>query len=220
MFIWSEESIEWYRRASETSRYFDTVAKELSPYISSGESVGEIGSGPGYLSAAASHLAGKITAVDLDGRVLDVLRQRLKTLKIKNVEVLHGDWKGLSTVWDTVIACNLGEMPGDIPGLLDRGAKQLILIRRVSRKGEKREAVCRIRDYLSAHDFSFHLFQRNIDFGQPFDSADQAYRYFSHYGTPEKEIADVLNQPPLSAGYPNYYPIMTSTTFFIIQKQG
>lgn len=62
-----------------------TAAAELSP----GDSVLEIGPGLGALTRQLAQAAGRVVAVELDDRLLPVLRYELEPFN--NVEIIHGD---------------------------------------------------------------------------------------------------------------------------------
>jgi len=217
MFQWTGESIEWYARAAEQSRYFDSVARELSPFIASGDTIGEIGCGPGYLSLALSPLADSIAAVDIDTGVLAFLGARMTQRRISNIRPVNQDWQTLSALgWDHVIISNFGELPDDIPALLKLCKKQLIIIRRLCHNREKRKNFFHTLSYLENNGYQFQYFSRRLEFGQPFYSQEEAAAYFGHYGQSETNIQAALAKLIPCVNYPLYYPINTFTVFLIV----
>ena len=59
--------------------------------ISLKDTILEIGPGIGTLTIPLAGMAGKVVAVEQDQKVAEILKERLKNLKITNVEVIIGD---------------------------------------------------------------------------------------------------------------------------------
>ena len=62
--------------------------------VHEGMNVLEVGSGTGYVLALLSHLVGKeimVRGIELDGELVEFARERMRELKIKNVEIMQGD---------------------------------------------------------------------------------------------------------------------------------
>jgi 16S rRNA (adenine1518-N6/adenine1519-N6)-dimethyltransferase len=59
--------------------------------IGAGEAVLEIGAGLGALTAPLARRAGRVTAVETDRRLLDLLRTELRARRIDNVDLLEAD---------------------------------------------------------------------------------------------------------------------------------
>lgn len=59
--------------------------------LEGGEKVLEVGTGSGYAAAILARLAGRVYSVERHVALADAARERLRTLGVSNVEVLHGD---------------------------------------------------------------------------------------------------------------------------------
>jgi ubiquinone/menaquinone biosynthesis C-methylase UbiE len=66
--------------------------KILSPYVTVGDRVVDLGCGMGYFSVPLAHLvgsSGQVIAVDLQKRMLDGLRRRVENAELQNIVQLH-----------------------------------------------------------------------------------------------------------------------------------
>ena len=223
MFQWSDESIAWYKRAAENTGFFQELSDTVKPYIKSSETLCEIGCGHGYLSLGLSACVRKVTAVDIEKRVLNVMENEMALNNRNNIDILNADWKVLSgRFWDTVLACNFGHLPQDIPDFLGMCARQLILVHRVQDDTRKISSVL-IQEYLQNNGYGFAFLQRKADFGQLFISKEEAFRFFLHYGwIKENGQEDFLAKNLQTTGiakYPFYFPSRSTVSIFVIRKQ-
>ncbi len=224
MFIWSEESIKWYYRAAAASTFFSDIAEEMKQYTNRDESVCDLGCGLGNLSIEMAKHAKKITAVDIESKALDVLKNDMVRKRIENIDILHSDWKVLSgQTWDTVAACNFGNVPEEIPFFMDLCTKRCILILRVNNSSNiRRLSISSVRHYLEEKGYCYTFHQRQMEFGQHFISEEEAERFFTHYGQmPETGKNKYLKEnliPTDTKEYPFYHPCQSTTSIFVIQK--
>ncbi|MBI5159222.1 ribosomal RNA small subunit methyltransferase A [Candidatus Micrarchaeota archaeon] len=70
------------------------IEKEVAHARVEGKSVLEIGAGTGNLTEKLAEKAGKLVAVEKDGKLIPELRERLK--QFKNVEIIHADFLEMS----------------------------------------------------------------------------------------------------------------------------
>lgn len=76
-----------------------------------GESVLEVGSGTGYLTACLARLAGRVTAVESHAALAAAARRNLATLSIDNAEVLDGDGLTMEFPGRFDVVCVNGSLP-------------------------------------------------------------------------------------------------------------
>jgi len=62
-------------------------AAEIKP----GDTVLEVGAGSGYAAAVMSRIAGKVTAIERQGELVQVARERMRRLGYDNVRIVEGD---------------------------------------------------------------------------------------------------------------------------------
>ena len=86
-----------------------------------GESVLEIGSGTGYMTACLARLAGRVTGVELHPWLAAAARNNLAALGIDNAEVREGDGLSMKFPADFDVIC----LNGSLPDETDRFARML-----------------------------------------------------------------------------------------------
>lgn len=79
-----------------------------------GESVLEIGSGTGYMTACLARLAARVTSVELHPELAAAARRNLATLGIGNAEVLVGDGLAMEFPAAFDVVCLNGSMPDGV----------------------------------------------------------------------------------------------------------
>lgn len=72
---WTDEAIRLMERAASRSAYYDEIADVLCAYLPAGSRVCDAGCGLGHLSLALASRGMRVTAVDISGAALDVLRR-------------------------------------------------------------------------------------------------------------------------------------------------
>ena len=90
--------------------------------IGAGDSVLEIGCGPGYLSAVAARLAGRVIGLESDPGLALLARQNLATLGLGKAKVIEGPLEAgypADGPYDAVI------LSGSVPEVPDRFARQV-----------------------------------------------------------------------------------------------
>lgn len=86
-----------------------------------GESVLEIGSGTGYMTACLARLAGQVTGVELHPALAATARSNLAALGIDNAELLEGDGLAMKFPAAFDVVC----LNGSVPDGTDRFAQML-----------------------------------------------------------------------------------------------
>lgn len=75
MFVWTPDMIRFMQAANERNDYHARLAAILAPKLSNCRTLCDAGCGLGALSAALSPYFASITAADVSGEALDVLRR-------------------------------------------------------------------------------------------------------------------------------------------------
>ena len=103
---WDNKAASFARRTS-SSIYADKFIDLLQPRPQ--WSILDVGCGPGTLTLPLSPMVRRVTGLDFSGKMLEILEQKAKKNKLKNITTCHGswddDWQGLQIPpHDVVIA--------------------------------------------------------------------------------------------------------------------
>ena len=234
MFHWDPDGIRFMQDASEYSNYHRELAKLLLPCFPSEAHVCDVGCGLGHLSLELARQVSKVTAVDRDARVLQVLEENCRKQGIRNVEIRCCDMElsvseeengsvgeeRQSYEYDGMIFCFYGAIEDilRIAALQCRGTvvalKKNDVVHRFS-AGEHTEchdSFGKAAEYLEQQGVPFESRTLELEFGQPFRTMADAKRFFEIY-SPEEEkklITDeFLKKKLISMGdreFPLYLP--------------
>lgn len=106
--MWNEQSVRWFRSASEHTRYNQKLAQLLLKYIPVGGSLCDIGCGAGLIDMELSPFFEEITCADISEAAIHAMEQIARERNIQNIKALCADAAGLKDRWDTVIALFFG----------------------------------------------------------------------------------------------------------------
>lgn len=234
MFHWDPDGIRFMQDASEYSNYHRELAKLLLPCFPSEAHVCDVGCGLGHLSIELARQVRKVTAVDRDARVLKVLEENCRRRGIQNIEIKCQDMelpipeeKNGSTGeeeqsydYDGMIFCFYGAI-GDILRIASKSCRGTVValkkndvVHRFS-AGEHTEChdnFARAAEYLKERGIPFESRALELEFGQPFRTMADAYRFFEIYSSEEEKerITDeFLKKKLISTGdreFPLYLP--------------
>lgn len=232
MFTWSDESILWYRSAMEWTNYHVLLGAQLAEFFHTEDEVFDIGCGMGYQSVVLAPLVKHITSVDVEPRVLNILRDRAAAQGITNITPLEADWRQLKeNCCDTVFACSFGTLERDFSGFMMLARKRLIIVKRNGLK-ENSGFVTKYSRFNGANNDEVFLESQGIphriksfqaDFGQPLRDREEAARFVEHYKLrPEEQSLDqYLDQYMLtetSGTYRYYLPNFKEVHILVIEK--
>ncbi|MEG1500784.1 MAG: class I SAM-dependent methyltransferase, partial [Clostridiales bacterium] len=233
MTFWNEKSLVWYKQAAEYCNFHQQLAQKIMPYLDFEDQICDLGCGLGYLSLALAQHGYQVTAVDNDGRALDMLRQSIDSSDQGNIKILQADSDTLAEdqVWDVLILCFFGRLTeGDnLRNYLRHCRKRLISIvpgnlkSSISPAGVSRytkEHMPQLAAFLTEQQVQYQLEEDVWEFGQPFDSISEALAFINHYGqnnsqrNAEIHIKEKLITLP-NGGY--YLPNQKQLGIFIIE---
>lgn len=231
MFKWSDESILWYLAASEWTGYHALLAKEASEFLKPGDEVCDVGCGPGCLAVELAPLVRRVTAVDVDERVLQCIRERSAERGIDNVSPVLSDYADLpENCCDVVVACSFGVMEKNAYEFMRLARRRMIVIKRKDPPVEEGFTTAYGRryksfddeKYLDEHQISYRLYTFDGDFGQPLHDREEALRFLDYYGLNGEESADdflarcEITDP--ESAYRYYIPNKKEVHMLIIEK--
>ena len=222
MFVWTPDMIRFMQAANEKSDYHARLAAILAPKLSGCRTLCDAGCGLGALSAALSPYFDAITAADVSGGALDVLRQTIRERQLANITPLQCDLLASEdrTQYDAMVFCFFGRLAEILPVARRQCAKTVIIIKKnyaLHRfslteqpiRGETAPAAC---GALRTMGVPFEFDARELEHGQPFASLDDAVRFFRIYSrdeapgtiTPESVLPRLRRTD--DARYPYYLP--------------
>lgn len=232
MFIWTDESIEWYQEALRVTGHHKKMFEEVAEFFSPDEDVFDIGCGMGFLDMEIAGIVHHITGVDIEERVIRILEEEAMNRNIGNLNGMVSDWKELGQeCCDTLMLCSFGTLEQDLADLMGLCRKRLIMLKRNGLQDEKCFEVEHMRLNGSNQDEMF-LKERGIpfqmkifysDFGQPLKDKAQAERFISHYGLlgPDEDLEGFFRGYMIRTGdkeYPYYLPNPKNVHVIIIEK--
>lgn len=230
MFQWTEESIDWWKRAVKCNDYYEVLSKKLSHMIGEQEKVYDIGCGLGYLSMELHSYVGNITGFDIDQRVLDDFKRELEKRKIGNVQVSNERWEDLPpNSCDTLLACSFGILEEHFEQFLKLAGRQVIIIRgkkarpeELLPQGASIKADCD-EEFLKKHHIVYRKETVMADFGQPLKSMEEAERFVTFYGMDQKKSIDQFLEKNLyteeGKGGKYFLPNHKEMVIFVIDKE-
>lgn len=235
MFIWTDQTIQFYKDAAQLNKYHKVLKEMIAPFIAKEDHVLDLGCGLGFLSLELSQICKEVTAIDHEERVLHLLKEKMKKRSVRNIHVQQQLWEEmeLTPQWDIVLASFFGKLPEDMDKLLQMCKKRAIIIssngssphflprtkERMSRK-TTREAV----DILKNTHHISHYEEAVLEFGQPFKTKDEAFSFVSHYREEvdeetikrhlEKYLVDIDDQE-----FSFYLPNQKNIGIYIVEKE-
>ncbi len=192
---WSAKAIDWYLRAGEHSQYPRLILAQILPRLNKGDTVLDIGCGPGVYALALAPLVIKVLALDKDPVVLDSLTRQADSRSLGNIACLPYVWPH-SPIEEQVdvIICALGS--GEImtrDGLMAMLALETRLIFLVApgqylppfgwqwhrlRPAANAEATLALLDQLNV---CYSAQAISLDFGQPVRDMDEAAEFLANF---------------------------------------
>ncbi len=108
---WNRIKARWYRRGLDYSSFAQTVLTKILPLTEECRSFLDVGSGCGTLSIPLARAGKKVTAIDASPHMIEILREDMKRLGIKNIRPIVAQWgeKKLCP-HDVVICANVPEL--------------------------------------------------------------------------------------------------------------
>ena len=241
-FLWDDEKIEWYIRASNASGFHKRLAERVIPVLKKTDHVVDFGCGPGIIDLEIASHVGSITAIDINEIVLHRFRSEIEKRGFSNIFTVLGDIEKnrdtiLSVSFDVAIFCFFGGPGYSFDEALNRASRLVILITHgvdVSKKSSKivsgmhRTFADEVDAYLASNRVQYLKISECIDFYQPFLSLGEAERFFNSYAKEgeasskerrtqverQLELVEKTDDP----AYPWRFPNLKDTAIYIIEK--
>ena len=191
MFVWSEQSRNWYIDAARYSSYHREQAALCASFLHGLSTIAEFGCGPGFLAMELAKLDFVTTGFDIDAGCMDFARRESAQRCLANIVFEERDALALDTgaSWDCVVCCHFGDLATDLDTLLSHTRN--ILLAFVRRPEEEplvpgRERRCKqdassVTESLRQRGAGFVRTDCDFEFGQPFASSGEARNFVRHY---------------------------------------
>jgi SAM-dependent methyltransferase len=199
MLDWSSEKIEYYKRAAAHTKFFDKLLALLLPLFSADDDVADMGCGLGLFDLLLSPYVRHIDAIDENQSVIDNLRSEIEVRGINNIDTeiaLVSDV--IKPAWDIIFMSFFGNEGDMLTALLGKARKRVITVAhnddksRSDRGNLSRRRLSNatsIARYFEITGVEYHRFDYLLDFGQPFETMDDAEHFVNIYLPPELDEA-------------------------------
>lgn len=230
--VWSEQSVRWFREASEYTGYNEKMAQLLLEHIPARESLCDIGCGAGMVDLVLARHIRAVTCVDIAPEPLAALEENARSLGIGNISCRCMDAQALTGRWDTVLAMFFGGQ--DFMGRYFRLAgERMILVTHGREKGSmgpaghrvaKTTSIERTSAYLDSLGVRYSAGEHELEHGQPLRSMAEARAFVKAYSMPvsdgqlEGYLADTLVETGRE-DYPLYLPNRKKFGIFVIRRE-
>lgn len=196
MFRWTRDTIRFRADAAEYGGFDAQIAARILPYMEEGASVCDAGCGLGYLALALAPHCRRVTAVDVSGPALKVLRANAQKAGLSNIDIIEGDLFSLNPGerFDYMAFCFFGSAHDALRAVKAHCGKRAFLVKKnwathrftLEEKPLGGRTFLRTCAALDALDLPYQAETFPLEMGQPFRSLADPELFFRAYA--EKEI--------------------------------
>ena len=217
---WTDQSIEWFVRASDASSYHrllsDTIADLIAPY----NSVLEFGCGLGYEAELLSRKGLNVTALDDNDKVIELAAERSGLDIFRCV-----DAKKNTDSADVLLCINYGLLKSndELSDLLFHADKRLIYV--LSRHNghgtdTREDRTDTVRNLMRESSFDFSETTLSLDFDQPLKDMDEAEQFinFTYLGKHPQEYLRFVEKTD-DPDYPYVFRNRKQLSIFVLNKR-
>ena len=217
---WTDQSIQWFVRASEASSYHSLLSDRIAELVAPYKSVLEFGCGLGY-EAELLHKKGlKVKALDDNEKVIELAKKR-SGLDIFQCE----DAKTNTDSADVLLCVNYGHLDtnDELSDLLSHADKRLIYVlsRHNGHKTDTREdRTDKVRNLMKESSFEFTESSLSLDFDQPLKSMEEAKDFidFTYLGKHTQEYLSFVEKTD-DPKYPYVFRNRKELSVFVLNKR-
>ena len=233
-FRWSRESINWLLDASAYTGFHSKLAEQIAPYLEPDATLCDIGCGLGRLGLELAPYVSRLTAIDIDSRVIARLKQDAALQNLKNLHAICADAATLNERFDIVLMSFFGKHGKSIEVYYPFCRRKLICIVNAANKSSLypghyrqtiKDTIPSVQKDLTDQGRGFKLIVDSFEFGQPLRSRRDGEKFIFHQApeaSPE-EISDFLRENAIPTGrddFPLYLPNMKEIGIFVIDMNG
>lgn len=230
---WSDEIVRFMEDAASQSGYFRALACETVGRLPKGSFVCDAGCGMGHLAVEVARMGHRVIALDKSPSAASFAKELVDREKLRGrVTVFETDYRDAQNEkpYDCMVFCLSASVSDAFAAAAKVRAKSLVVVNkvhpRVEYRGEHlldRPIVTDIaREYhdLKAQGIVCRVREKELEFGQPFRSADDARRYFELFrtrkyplGVTDSELAKELVETGREE-FPWYLPVTRKLSVF------
>lgn len=230
--VWNEQSVSWFRSASEYTGYNKKLAALLLEHIPSRKTLCDLGCGAGLIDLELAPHFERITCVDISREAVESVEKIVRERGIGNISTICSDAGQLDNQWDTVIALFHGGSEA-VSKYLRLATDRLILAAHGEKKGGfgpeghknvKCFDVNGVKEHFDAQGVKYTLIELTLEYGQPFTDLSDAAAFVRAYSSPMSEaemdayLAERLEKTD-SEEYPYYLPNQKKLGLFVIRRE-
>jgi cyclopropane fatty-acyl-phospholipid synthase-like methyltransferase len=187
LFTWNADTIRWYLNANEYSGFYNKIAATVAPGLSGYRSLCDFGCGLGLFDFAVSSLFETIECVDINETALASINERAALSGITNITTRLNDCYQISGAWDVAYMSFFGSR--ELDTFLPMCKKLIAVVATTSEsemfpmkhKRYQKNTVSGSEKYLKEKHIPYKLTLKQLEFGQPFTSVDDARRCVRSY---------------------------------------
>jgi len=230
--VWNENSIKWFREASEYTGYNRTLSNLLMEHIPHRNTICDMGCGAALIDFELSKYFEHVTCVDISPEAIASVDDNIKKNRINNMDTLCTDGTTVTKIFDTVIALFHGG-PNIFDNYYPLARKQLIIVTHLGKSGtfspEKHRrnhhfGVRKTREHLDKLGVNYTYLEKSLEYGQPFQTFKDAMAFMDAYSAPgmtqdeKKENLRTRLIRTRKKDYPYYLPNKKEMGIFIINR--
>lgn len=171
---WTQESINWFVRASERTDYHGLLCNEIESLLGDCKTVLEFGCGLGYEAEILNQRGYDVNAYDIEKDIIQLARKR------SGLDIFHqGDVNRIQAMADALLCINYGhiESKRELDNLLIPAKRKLVyIISRHNAHGTdtREDRTEQIKALLNDSNLNFSTKEISLQFDQPLVSMDEA----------------------------------------------
>ena len=233
-FSWNKEGVGWFLDASKQTGFHARLAQCLVPYLEPDDTLCDLGCGLGQLDLELAPYISKLTAVDTDARVIEMLRREAASRGMRNLDARCEDAATMGGSFDVVLMSFFGRSGAEADRFEKLCRRKVIRIVNAANRGNlypggyrsiQKDTIPIVKSELEARGRAYTLAVETIEFGQPLRSR-QAARQFVRSHAPNAEMREIdafLETHAVETGradFPFYLPNRKQIGVFVIDAPG
>lgn len=193
LFEWNEDTIRWFVDASNYTGYHRKLSEIIAPMLKDSNTLCDIGCGLGILDIYLSPYMQNITCIDINENALNQVKETVKRRNISNIQIYNKNCNSLTDSFDCILLSFFGSR--NLDRYLPYCKKLIVIIggENVSHmypkkdkkekcnlsgvKQEDKNNYTEVEKYLKKNHISYRLQTHILNFGQPFHTKDDTYKY-------------------------------------------
>lgn len=245
-FNWTKQSIKWYVASEGTTTFYKNIMEKITPFAKDCSTVLDIGCGVGTFSLEFAKKGFEVTAIDKSFAVVEHLSKRAKHMKLDNLTSLNVSFENFkfNNNYDIIfISYMMGLIDEkNIGNILQRINKHLILIMPLNKvkndflvydlytqlgldtNNLEQLNYLYITDFLNRKNINYDVYKINEEFGQPFNTFNEAVQFVYHYFKipieKRAEVVEWLNNKVIRLNNNLYLPNTRESSIILISNSG